>query len=574
MRCSEPSSSPTNPRPASLPPFGRSTSTGTTSLAHLEPASMPDRELVELVWENGGITMRGTTPPSRCVVSSRSGGGQAACKAPDPGNYVKNPFPGDFHLRVVAHPNGIGMDSSARGNANHDADENRRYVVVDAASKHGDADHPVSSRNESLLIRKSSHPTKTCDDGRRWPCQSPMQQGRDSAQFVGSGLCPDPHLSSSGDHHSSNAMPPRESNSLTKPRSTNFSLFLRPTVVLRADDNRRATELRMRSPADEDLPRADPNADKRAGIGYAREAPLTEPAASFGRRSDLVDDKAKPMFTDDKSSGKAFPDEHSQVLGGKNSSRRNRKSNDQCRDPPSTAAAKAVDKTMAGERQPCNPTPAASSSVCSREASNYLAGTLKRMHEDSESIYPGEDEDDETEDGKWNPPTRSRTTIHNLSERRRRDRINKRMRSLQELLPNCNKVDKASVLDEVIEYLKTLQRQLQIMSSTGSPLFMSPMMLPTGVHNVHAPHMNQFPLGMGMRIGAGADCSAFQFPIPSISGAAALPRSNGTGLPMFGVQPYPYMPFIPTLMPSIPAVDVSGPITAAEHGESASPIWQ
>jgi len=30
--------------------------------------------------------------------------------------------------------------------------------------------------------------------------------------------------------------------------------------------------------------------------------------------------------------------------------------------------------------------------------------------------------------------------VHNLSERRRRDRINEKMRALQELIPHCNKV--------------------------------------------------------------------------------------------------------------------------------------
>lgn len=144
------------------------------------------------------------------------------------------------------------------------------------------------------------------------------------------------------------------------------------------------------------------------------------------------------------------------------------------------------------------------------------------------------------------------------------------MRALQELLPNCDKVDKASVLDEVIEYLKTLQGQLQIMS-TRSPLFMPPMMLASGVHNMHAPHMRQFPLGMGMRMGAGADCGPFQLPIPPLSGATSLPQSNGTGIPMFGVQPIPYLPFMPTLTQPIPAVDVSGTTTAFEHGESADP---
>nr|GEY31852.1 phytochrome interacting factor 3 [Tanacetum cinerariifolium] len=51
--------------------------------------------------------------------------------------------------------------------------------------------------------------------------------------------------------------------------------------------------------------------------------------------------------------------------------------------------------------------------------------------------------------------------VHNLSERRRRDRINEKMKALQELIPRCNKSDKASMLDEAIEYLKSLQMQVQ-----------------------------------------------------------------------------------------------------------------
>ncbi|CAI5525526.1 unnamed protein product [Closterium sp. Naga37s-1] len=39
----------------------------------------------------------------------------------------------------------------------------------------------------------------------------------------------------------------------------------------------------------------------------------------------------------------------------------------------------------------------------------------------------------------------------------RRDRINERMKALQQLIPNSNKTDKASMLDEAIEYLRVLQ---------------------------------------------------------------------------------------------------------------------
>ncbi|URE45487.1 Plant protein [Musa troglodytarum] len=54
--------------------------------------------------------------------------------------------------------------------------------------------------------------------------------------------------------------------------------------------------------------------------------------------------------------------------------------------------------------------------------------------------------------------------VHNMSEKRRRSRINEKMRALQNLIPNSNKTDKASMLDEAIEYLKQLQLQVQILS--------------------------------------------------------------------------------------------------------------
>ncbi|KAG0464783.1 hypothetical protein HPP92_018947 [Vanilla planifolia] len=66
--------------------------------------------------------------------------------------------------------------------------------------------------------------------------------------------------------------------------------------------------------------------------------------------------------------------------------------------------------------------------------------------------------------------------VHNLSERKRRDRINEKMRALQELIPHCNKSDKASMLDEAIEYLKSLQLQLQVMWMGSG---MNPMLFPS-----------------------------------------------------------------------------------------------
>ncbi|PWA74544.1 Basic helix-loop-helix leucine zipper transcription factor [Artemisia annua] len=64
-----------------------------------------------------------------------------------------------------------------------------------------------------------------------------------------------------------------------------------------------------------------------------------------------------------------------------------------------------------------------------------------------------------------NPSKRTRAAeVHNMSEKRRRSRINEKMKALQKLIPNSNKTDKASMLDEAIEYLKQLQLRVQMLT--------------------------------------------------------------------------------------------------------------
>ncbi|XP_073220182.1 transcription factor SPATULA isoform X1 [Cicer arietinum] len=70
--------------------------------------------------------------------------------------------------------------------------------------------------------------------------------------------------------------------------------------------------------------------------------------------------------------------------------------------------------------------------------------------------------------------------VHNLSEKRRRSRINEKMKALQNLIPNSNKTDKASMLDEAIEYLKQLQLQVQMLSLRNG-LNLHPMCYPEGL---------------------------------------------------------------------------------------------
>ncbi|KAK1426358.1 hypothetical protein QVD17_15029 [Tagetes erecta] len=57
------------------------------------------------------------------------------------------------------------------------------------------------------------------------------------------------------------------------------------------------------------------------------------------------------------------------------------------------------------------------------------------------------------------------TDSHSLAERVRREKISERMKFLQSLVPGCNKVTgKAVMLDEIINYVQSLQRQVEFLS--------------------------------------------------------------------------------------------------------------
>ncbi|EPS74590.1 hypothetical protein M569_00166, partial [Genlisea aurea] len=84
-------------------------------------------------------------------------------------------------------------------------------------------------------------------------------------------------------------------------------------------------------------------------------------------------------------------------------------------------------------------------------------------------------EDNEEEDEEEAPPkdyihVRARrgqaTDAHSLAERVRREKISERMKILQSLVPGCSKVvtGKAVMLDEIINYVQSLQRQVEFLS--------------------------------------------------------------------------------------------------------------
>ncbi|XP_031480048.1 transcription factor SPATULA isoform X2 [Nymphaea colorata] len=143
-------------------------------------------------------------------------------------------------------------------------------------------------------------------------------------------------------------------------------------------------------------------------------------------------------------------------------------------------------------------------------------GTAMERRKESEvdELEFGSEEAQEAPEELAKPPPsrtsskRSRAAeVHNLSEKRRRRRINEKMKALQKLIPNANKTDKASMLDEAIEYLKQLQLQVQMLSMRNG-LSLPSMYMPQEVQLMQMPQVainlgateSSLPMNMGIRL--------------------------------------------------------------------------
>ncbi|KAG7030945.1 Transcription factor bHLH84, partial [Cucurbita argyrosperma subsp. argyrosperma] len=70
-----------------------------------------------------------------------------------------------------------------------------------------------------------------------------------------------------------------------------------------------------------------------------------------------------------------------------------------------------------------------------------------------------------TSNGKPRASRGSATDPQSLYARKRRERINERLKILQSLVPNGTKVDISTMLEEAVEYVKFLQLQIKLLSS-------------------------------------------------------------------------------------------------------------
>ncbi|KAI4389851.1 hypothetical protein MLD38_002028 [Melastoma candidum] len=95
------------------------------------------------------------------------------------------------------------------------------------------------------------------------------------------------------------------------------------------------------------------------------------------------------------------------------------------------------------------------------------------------------------------------TNSHSLAERIRREKISERMKLLQELVPGCSKITgKAVMLDEIINYVQSLQQQVEFLSMKLSTLipdicFDAGKPLPVDINSQHTAQylsLSQLPL--------------------------------------------------------------------------------
>ncbi|XP_022861236.1 transcription factor bHLH85-like [Olea europaea var. sylvestris] len=83
----------------------------------------------------------------------------------------------------------------------------------------------------------------------------------------------------------------------------------------------------------------------------------------------------------------------------------------------------------------------------------------------SQEINEGENSDCLKSNGKAKTSRGSATDPQSLYARKRRERINERLKILQNLVPNGKKVDISTMLEEAVHYVKFLQVQIKLLSS-------------------------------------------------------------------------------------------------------------
>ncbi|KMT14110.1 hypothetical protein BVRB_4g079320 isoform B [Beta vulgaris subsp. vulgaris] len=596
----------------------------------IDPSSRPNTDCVELVWENGQLMMQGKTRKS-----SNSNNFQTVGPKLQDGRNVGNfsrmtkfgtmdSLMADYPLSVPSCEMGLDQDVDLVPWLNYPMEEHLHndYTSDFLHELSGVTINDLSTENhlpyrerkstfhgdghDTSVSLKHGHTSKASSsfekDNRGGSSEVPQFMFPFQQSIPRSGISDIIGNSAGNAHHVASRDSANNPSSLsaftslrlqkldagqpsTSSGFTNFPYFSRPTGLSRANQVTVNPSKRLE------------NIDKRCTLNSSNPANSTLVNMDSGYSQKDIVSHNQSIMTPANRDSEALPAKPTQEPRSadqpmdREDIAKNHVSKNQACDAPMSKVGTSGDRNM----EPV----VATSSVCSANSaertSDEPARNLKRKsHDTTESEGPSEEAEEESVGARKaghgrNGSKRSRAAeVHNLSERRRRDRINEKMRALQELIPNCNKADKASMLDEAIEYLKTLQIQVQILSM-GAGLYMQPMMLPPGmqpIHGAHMPHFSPMGLGMGMGMGFGMNMLnmnngpkmlPFQgphYPVPG-TGFQGMPGSNlpafphpGQVLPM-SMQQAPIVP--PPISGSflnmpigLPASGVAGPSSAPQ----------
>ncbi|GFY98283.1 basic helix-loop-helix (bHLH) DNA-binding superfamily protein [Actinidia rufa] len=133
----------------------------------------------------------------------------------------------------------------------------------------------------------------------------------------------------------------------------------------------------------------------------------------------------------------------------------------------------AVEKNLIGDshRVKQEPVDSESNPNCSSDPNNNQKSTKRKEREKKGKGSAKKSKNVTNEDGEKLPYVHVRarrgqaTDSHSLAERARREKINARMKLLQDLVPGCDKISgTALVLDEIINHVQYLQRQVELLS--------------------------------------------------------------------------------------------------------------
>ncbi|KAA8520833.1 hypothetical protein F0562_011506 [Nyssa sinensis] len=102
---------------------------------------------------------------------------------------------------------------------------------------------------------------------------------------------------------------------------------------------------------------------------------------------------------------------------------------------------------------------------CSGSPQRFLKKVLFEVTRMHGGCFLESREDNNRRDGLWRPEADEINPNHVLSDRRQTEKMDERFLILGSLVPSTSKVDKVSVLDNTIEYLKELERRVEELES-------------------------------------------------------------------------------------------------------------